>query len=81
MPALGALTVTPQGVPDSDRVATAFGKRLNLFDNQDPPQPRVATKMEIQQQMAQFIINAVQEQEGAVAQRAATDAITPVVLT
>ena len=73
MPALGALTVTPQGVPSSDRIAAAFGKRLALG--------RDATKAEIQQQMAQFIINAVQEQEGAVAQRAATDAITPVVLT
>ena len=80
MPALGALTVTPQGVPSSDRIAAAFGRRLNLFDTEDPPQPRAATKAEIQQQMAQFIINAVQEQEQPAAAQAAVDAIVPVVV-
>jgi len=72
MPALGALTVTPQGVPSSDRIAAAFGKRLALG--------RDATKAEIQQQMAQFIINAVQEQEQPAAAQAAVDAIVPVVV-
>ena len=72
MPALGALTVTPQGVPASDRIAAAFGKRLALG--------RDATKDEIQQQMAQFIINAVQEQEQPAAAQAAVDAIASVVV-
>ena len=78
MPALGALTVTPQGVPSSDRITAAFGRRLNLFDNQAPPQRRDATKAEIQQQMAQFLINAVQEQEQPAAAQAAVDTIVPV---
>lgn len=57
MPALGALVVTPNGVPESDRITAAFGSYRNLG--------RSATKAEIQAEIAAFIQGVVVGQESA----------------
>ena len=63
------------------RILDAFGKRLNLFDGQDPPQPRAATGAEVKQQIIQFLKNAVQEQEQNAALKIARDSVTEIDVT
>lgn len=55
---------------DAQRVAAAFGARLNLG--------RDATGAEVKQQVIQFIVNAVQEQEQRAAVASALSGITPI---
>jgi len=65
---------TPPG--QDARILAAFGKRLNTRDAQDNPRP--ATGAEVKQQIIQFPINAVQEQEHNTAVQAAAATVTPV---
>lgn len=54
---MGSLTITTTA-PQDARIIAAFGKRLNLGRN--------ATAAEVKQQVIQFLVNAVEEQEATV---------------
>ena len=69
---MGSLTINTNGAQDA-RIIAAFGTRLNLGRN--------ATGAEVKQQIIQFLINAVQEQEQRTAVQAAVDGVTPIVPT
>ncbi len=66
---MATLTITTTGAQDA-RIVDAFGKRLNLGRN--------ATAAEVKQQVIQFVINAVQEQEQRTAVADALSGITPI---
>jgi hypothetical protein len=66
---MGTLTITTTGAQDA-RIVDAFGKRLNLGRN--------ATAGEVKQQVIQFLVNAVQEQEQRTAIQDALNAIVPI---
>lgn len=77
MPNIGAIVVTPNSVADSDRIVAAFGKALGLFDSVTHD-PRVATKAEIQQAIAQYVMNTVLTIERDAASSQATGGVQPV---
>ena len=66
---MATLTINTTGAQDA-RIIAAFGKRLNLGRN--------ATAAEVKQQVIQFIINAVQEQEQREAVQTALGGIVPI---
>lgn len=66
---MGTLTINTTGAQDQ-RIINAFGKRLNLGRN--------ATAGEVKQQVIQFIVNAVQEQEQRAAVQTALAGVTPI---
>ena len=71
MPALGALIVTPNGAPPSDRITAAFGKYLG--------KGRDATKAEIQAEMAAWIKSIVLQIEGGAISTTASQQIAAIV--
>ena len=66
---MATFTLTTPGAQDA-RIVAAFGKRLGLG--------RDATGAEVKQQIIQFLINAVQEQEAAAAAQSAVAGVSPV---
>lgn len=66
---MATLTINTTGAHDA-RIIAAFGKRLSLG--------RDATGAEVKQQVIQFLINAVQEQEQNTAVQAAAAGVTTI---
>lgn len=66
---MATITITTSAAQDA-RIVDAFGKRLNLGRN--------ATAAEVKQQIVQFLINAVQEQEQKTAMQSALAGVTPI---
>jgi hypothetical protein len=66
---MATFTITTPTAQDP-RILTAFGRRLNLG--------RDATGAEVKQQIINFLINAVQEQETATAVSTAVAGVSPI---